>query len=285
MRFWKYEGLGNDFVVVEEPVESDAAAALCDRRLGIGADGVLALGAPSCGGDASVAVLNSDGSEAEVCGNGLRCIALHLAQSRGGTTVTLEAGSGLRRCSVVSMEGPRGATVEVEMGRPVMDRPAIPVRGTGRLVQEPIEVLGRTLHLTAVGLGNPHAVTFDPVAPDEVPVLGPAIERHGLFPARVNVGFASLAGAHELRLIVWERGAGLTGACGSGACAAVAAGCEIGLLQPGEPVRVIQPGGALTVAVQKDGSVLMTGPARLVFRGEVDLRALLAARATAPAPR
>lgn len=281
MRFWKYEGLGNDFVVVESPVDGPTAAALCHRSLGVGADGVLVVTLPGGPTEAAVHVWNADGSAAEVCGNGLRCVTLHLAELRGvPSPLVVGTGAGPLRCELLSIDGPGRATVEVEMGRPRLEREAVPVAGTGRMIDEPVEVGGRALRLTAVGMGNPHAVTFEPVTGEEILRLGPLLEGSPLFPARVNAGFAAMEAEDRLRLTVWERGAGLTGACGSGACAAAAAACATGRAEPGRPLLVRQPGGDLVITVSPTGGpVLMRGPARRVFEGEIDLAGLSAPRA------
>jgi diaminopimelate epimerase len=284
VRFWKYEGLGNDFVVVEAPVDRAGAVTLCHRRLGVGADGVLAVLRPGGPADlaAEVSVVNADGSPAEICGNGLRCVALHLVEVHGvASPFRVGTGAGPLRCALLSHDGPGRATVEVEMGRPRLEREAVPAVGSGRMIEVPVEVAGRTLRLTAVGMGNPHAVVFDRVDPEEVPRLGPEIERHPLFPSRVNAGFAAVEAPDLIRLTVWERGAGLTSACGSGACAAAVAACITGRAEPGRGILVRQAGGDLTITVDpEDGPVLMRGPARRVFEGEIGL-----GEPTAPARR
>lgn len=265
MKFWKYEGLGNDFVLCNVPVSGEQARTLCHRSLGIGADGVLVVSSPEA--EPSVKVWNSDGSLAEVCGNGLRCVALHLFDLLGRSSpVHIRSDAGLHLCEQI-----KDGIIRVEMGSPEMDRPAIPAQGEGPFVDEPLEAAGTTLRFTAVGMGNPHAVTFDPVTEKLVPTLGPAFEHHGLFPARVNVGFATMEGP-AIALTVWERGAGLTGACGSGACAAAVAACATGRAEPYEPLMVVQPGGTLTITVGRGKEpILMEGPARRVFAGEVNL--------------
>ena len=192
--------------------------------------------------------------------------------------MTVKTGAGPLRCEVLSIAAPGRATVEVQMGRPRLEREAVPVNGAGRMVEEPVGLRDRSLRMTAVGMGNPHAVTFEPVAAEDIPRLGAEIEVHPLFPARVNAGFAAMEGEDLLRLTVWERGAGLTGACGSGACAAAVAACVTGRAEAGRPLAVRQPGGELLVTVDPAGGpVLMQGPARRVFEGRVDLEALEAA--------
>ncbi len=277
LTFWKYQGIGNDFVLVDRPVTADQARALCDRSLGVGADGVLIVtpgeaDVPPPRG--AVTVWNSDGSPAEICGNGLRCATLHLHEHTfpDETTMHLETGAGLRRCVIVEHQHPGLALVQVEMGIATLELRAIPVQGSGSMVEEPLEIGSQTLKLTAVGIGNPHAVTFDEVPAAWIHDLGPLLEHHPLFPAGVNAGFARVIGPNHIELTVWERGAGLTGACGSGACAAAVAACTTGRATLGSPLRIEQPGGTLTITIEEDtGQVIMKGPAQRVFNGELDL--------------
>jgi diaminopimelate epimerase len=277
-RFWKYHGLGNDFVLVEEPVTAAAAQALCDRRRGVGADGVLVVTTGAGDVAADVAVWNSDGSSAEICGNGLRCVALHLCDRPAALSgaFRLATGAATTSCRIVEHERPGHAVVEVEMGRPTVLPAEVPVDADGdRVVDRPFTVAGRSLPITAVGMGNPHAVTFGDYDLDAVRALGPALERHAAFPAGVNAGFARVAGPGRVDLTVWERGAGLTGACGSGACAAAVAACLTGRAGWGTPLVVRQPGGDLVITARGlDATVSMRGPAARVFAGEVDLEAL-----------
>jgi diaminopimelate epimerase len=280
LRFWKYEGLGNDFVVVADAVTPAVAKALCDRRLGVGADGVLVVSACAGGGaTARVDVKNSDGSTAEVCGNGLRCVALHVCsglageRGRGATSFVIDTGAGPKRCTIVDHPLEGVAEVEVEMGAPALEGASSPTRRAERMIEAPVEVEGRRLAVTAVGMGNPHAVVFEPSRASEATVvtLGPLLEKHPLFPAGANAGFATVDGPNRLWLTVWERGAGLTGACGSGACAAAVAAVLTGRARAGEPVVVDQPGGRLAITVAEGlVQVLMRGPARRVFSGEVE---------------
>jgi diaminopimelate epimerase len=278
--FWKYQGLGNDFVIVAEALGGEAAKALCDRRLGIGADGLLEVTRPGPdGADAAIVVWNSDGSPAQICGNGLRCAALHLTEvEHVRSPMFLATGAGSRRCLVTAHPGRGEAEVAVEMGRGCLDRAMIPVAGAGTMIEEPLEVLGHVLRLTAVGMGNPHAVTFDPVSRDDVARIGPAIERDPRFPEGVNVGFARMVDPGSMVLVVWERGAGLTGACGSGACAAAVAACSTGRAHRGSTIFVEQPGGELAVTVGHDGDVVMAGRARRVFTGTIDRPTCLVSR-------
>jgi len=276
LRFWKAHGLGNDFVVLTTPVEPDEARALCHRRHGVGADGVLIVTPAEGGGeaDASVVVINADGSLAEICGNGLRCVALHVIESDrvGAKELTFQTGAGLRRCTVVDHPRTGSAVVEVEMGHPSLARADVPAMGDGQMLNEPVDLDGRRLEVTAVGMGNPHAVMFGSFTEADVTTLGPRLERHPLFPAGVNAGFARVARPDRIELTVWERGAGLTGACGSGACAAAVAACVTDRAKPGGPIIVAQPGGELTITVgDQGGQVLMRGPAQIVFEGLIEL--------------
>lgn len=274
LRFRKMQGLGNDFLVVDRradgtPVAAADAIRLCRRRLGVGADGVLSL-LPSTAAPLAMHVTNADGSEAEMCGNGLRCVVRYatevgLLPPSGGV---VETGRGLLSC-VVEADG----QIRVDMGAPVLDPSLIPVHAHGdRFVEHALEVGDGPLQITAVSMGNPHAVTFVEGDTDLFAlarVHGPAIERHPLFPRRTNVEFARVRSAHAIDLVVWERGSGLTQACGTGACATVVAAVLTGRAPVGEDVIVHLPGGPLRVRIEPDFSrVWMTGPAETVFDGE-----------------
>jgi diaminopimelate epimerase len=259
LHFWKYQGLGNDFVVVEgEPLMGpERAVALCDRHRGIGADGVLSVLPARDGGAAYMHVYNPDGSVAAMCGNGVRCVARHLAETRGlGGEIVVETDAGARRCTV--HRGPGGAveSITVDMGQ-------ARVEGGQQfdLGRERVETL-------RVSMGNPHAVTFEPGLAARAGTLGPAIEAR--VPGGVNVGFAEPRDG-GLDLTVWERGAGLTEACGTGACAAAVAAVRSGRLDGTRPVEVRLPGGRLEVVVAGDLTVRMRGPAERVFEGETGL--------------
>lgn len=275
--FLKVEGLGNDFLLIDlrrpaegprppvpGPAEVDPdpsalarwiselqarAPDLCDRRTGVGGDGLLLVTPPTTPGSVgTMLVLNHDGSRPEMCGNGLRCVARYLAGPDSTAPFTIDTDAGPRRCQV------RGEQVEVDMG---------PATALG-----PRDVAGR--RFAAFSLGNPHAVAF--VGPDEDPeqlarTLGPIVERDPQFPARTNVEFARSEPDGSLTLWVWERGCGITAACGTGACATLAAAVAAGLAPADQPVRVVLPGGPLTIRRTAD-RVWMTGPARFVFRGQ-----------------
>jgi diaminopimelate epimerase len=256
LRFEKYEGLGNDFILVDAPDEAELtperAARLCDRRFGVGADGVILVlppRAPGC--DVRMRVINADGSIPEMCGNGVRCVAIHVAAARGQTegTVRVETDAGERACVLDA-----GGMVTVDMGL---------VRVLG---ERAVDVDGRSIVLALADAGNPHAVLFGTFARPDVEHLGPRIATHAAFPRGTNVEFACVLG-DGIDLVVWERGVGITMACGTGACATAAVACEKGLAARGKPVTVRLPGGRLDVTVGDDGRTTMRGPARRVFSG------------------
>jgi diaminopimelate epimerase len=265
--FEKWEGLGNDFVIVSDREGIDASA-VCDRHRGVGADGVLVV---KGGARPSMAVINADGSEPEMCGNGLRCAALYLVQQghgKAGEVFVVDTAAGPHPCEVIDAH--RGI-VRIAMRAPQLTAAKVPTTlGDQQALDVPFEVLGRTVHITAVSMGNPHAVIFDAVDASERASIGPAIERDvAAFPERVNVGFAQLTGARAITLHVFERGAGWTEACGTGACAAAVAAIETGRIARGGPIVVTLPGGTLEIEVRDGEPVSMTGPARKVFVGEL----------------
>jgi diaminopimelate epimerase len=272
--FAKYEGLGNDFVIVDEletPVAIDAeiAARICDRHLGVGADGVLLVTVAN--GQARMRVINADGSVPEMCGNGIRCVALHLVRTGRalGEQVQIETDAGVHACRVV--RGGTAGVVEVSMRAPSLAPADVPVVASAPVIDEPLQLGVQAVNVTCVSMGNPHAVTFAEVGEQRF-VLGPQLQAHERFPRGVNVGFARVIAPQALELTVFERGAGWTRACGTGACAAAVAAVETGRAQRGLPIEVQLPGGALSIVVGRAGERLsMTGPARHVFDGTVEL--------------
>ena len=275
LRFSKYEGLGNDFLVVESAHAPDItptlAERLCDRHFGVGGDGVLLTGVRD--GTAFMKVINADGSVPEMCGNGLRCVALYLVRQGlvPGRAFTVATDAGPHEV-FVSGVGPR-AEVRVMMRPASLEASDVLAGAQGTFVEQPFEIDGHQLHVTAVSMGNPHAVLFDDVH-EHMARLGPRIERDPRFKAGANVGFARMDGPGELDLTVWERGVGFTLACGTGACAAAVAAVETGRSRRGEKLTVRLPGGPLTIEVGERGLPLaMTGPAREVFRGELSVEA------------
>jgi diaminopimelate epimerase len=264
--FYKYHGLGNDFVILDrrasgQDIEAVTARALCDRHFGVGADGVLTL-LPSRDAAARMVVHNADGSVAEMCGNGLRCVAKHLADGDASrpTRLVIETGAGLRDCQLDSVDG-RVSRVTVAMGPAHVRAEILP--GGGPFVHQEIEgVWG-----TAISLGNPHLVLLT-TPPGEALRRGPVLERHPLFPERTNVEFVQPLEGGGLDVAVWERGVGLTLACGTGACAAVAASVLEGTSPADAWVPVRLPGGSLEIKVASGlGEVWLRGEARSVFQG------------------
>lgn len=264
LAFHKYEGLGNDFVLLEadrdDAVSPALARTLCDRRFGVGADGVLLVLPPSStGAQARMRVLNADGSIPEMCGNGLRCAVLHVARARKQQAgeVTFDTDAGLRPCVIDDREGRGLVTVDMGVVR-VTDDVCLDV---GTDAPDPWE-------LTLADAGNPHAITLRAATRSMIDAVGPRLATHARFPAGTNVEFATFAKG-AIDLVVWERGVGVTLACGTGACATVAVGVAKGLVAKGEEINVKLPGGILSVTVIEDGRAIMRGPARHVFSGQV----------------
>ncbi len=257
MRFAKWQGLGNDYLIVEIaewplPLTPARARRLCDRNFGVGGDGVLEV--TDDGGVPRMTVWNPDGSHAENCGNGIRMVARHLA-AQGRLPAD---GRILTDGGPVTVRPAGGDRVEVRMGR---------ARFPAGEARERLTVAGGDVELAEVSMGNPHAIVEHP-APDEVVrSLGPAIETDPRFPDRVNVEFVRAEGPSEITMRVWERGVGETLACGTGACAAAVAAVRLGGLR--SPVTVHLAGGDLEIAVDDDLEVTMTGPAEEVYRGEL----------------
>jgi diaminopimelate epimerase len=295
LSFAKYQGTGNHFVVVDlrrgepspTPNDERAALRLCEPHFGVGADGVLAiLPATVPDADARMRVLNADGSEAEMCGNGIRIVAKYLYDRDPALrqpVLRIETGAGVLACTVTPGEGGLADTVSVAMGRPRLTRGEIPMTGAAgeRCLEQPIDLAGRQTLITAVSMGNPHAVTFVSESGAALRALaetyGPTLETHASFPRRTNAEFARVISPAHIELVVWERGCGITFACGTGTCATVVAACLTGRAEPGREVRVDLLGGPLSITVAPDYSgVTMRGPARLVFEGSLDLAALLA---------
>jgi len=270
LRFTKMEGLGNDFVVVDATrsaftLSPDAIRRLADRRFGVGCDQVLVVEPAREGADFRYRIFNADGGEVEQCGNGARCFVVFVRE-RGLTDkreIRVETAGGV---IVPRLED--DGEVTVDMGAPRFAAGQVPFVGGTDAIAEPLDVDGRTVLISALSMGNPHAVqVVADVGQAPVETLGPLIERHPRFPQRVNAGFMQVVDRATIRLRVFERGAGETLACGTGACAAVVAGRRRGLLD--EHVRVITRGGDLSIAWPGgDAPVMMKGPARAVFDGE-----------------
>lgn len=263
MRFTKMHGLGNDYLYVYGPTPADAAALsrkYSDRHFGVGSDGMIFI-EPSDRADFRMRIFNADGSEAKMCGNGIRCVGKYV-YDKGYTEKTrleIDTLSGVKRLELQVRDGKvRGVTVD--MGKVSVEQDVtVTADGEARL-------------LTPVSVGNPHAVVFVADA-EQAPLttVGPLIEHAPSFPDGVNVEFVSPLGPDRLRMRVWERGSGVTMACGTGACAAAAAAVKKGLCSPAVPVQVELDGGTLSILVRGDGTVSMTGPAETICEGEIEL--------------
>ena len=278
MKFTKMEGAGNDYVYVncfEETVSDPqkTAIAVSNRNFGIGSDGLILI-MPSTVADVRMRMFNSDGSESEMCGNGIRCVAKY-AYDHGLVSkkeITAETGAGVLTLQLVS--GPDGkiAKVRVNMGPPRLLRNEIPMTGTpdAKVVAEKLTVLDKTFEITCASMGNPHCVIFvDDVENFPVTTYGPHIENHELFPRRTNVEFVQIISRTEVRQRTWERGAGETLACGTGSSAVMAA-CVLNGLTEKKILNHLSVGD-LEMEWADDGSIYMTGPAVEVFSGEITL--------------
>lgn len=285
LKFVKMHGLGNDYVVInlfdagnrkvfDKLSESELksfAKKVCDRHFGIGADGVLLVLPPehskAKGADAVMRIVNADGSEAEMCGNGVRCIA-KLILDKGYSTrkeLKIDTLSGIKKIVAA------GGMFRVDMGFPHLLRKEIPMNGSAaaKAINEPLQLKYKKIKITAVSMGNPHAVTFVDDNDFDIEEMGREIERHAAFPKRANVEFVHVLGPEEIELKVWERGVGETLACGTGSCASVVA-CVLNE-KTGRKVNVHLLGGDLVVEWAKDNHVYLTGPAAYVFSGTVQV--------------
>ena len=281
MKFTKMHGLGNDFILVDgfqetfAPDLSQTTLKLCDRHFGIGADGVIVV-LPSEKADFRMRIINADGSEVEMCGNGIRCFAKYVYEEGliKRDVFTVETLAGLITPHLV-LQGDKVIGVRVDMGEPSLERGAVPMLGTaGQALHEPLEVLDTTFYITALSMGNPHCVIFvDDVGQVDLEKYGPALETHPLFPGKTNVHFLEVLNRAEIKMRVWERGVGPTLACGTGACASLVAAV---LNQKTErQAKIHLPGGTLEIEWAENNHVYMTGPAQKVFTGKVEDKVLL----------
>lgn len=277
MKFAKMHGIGNDFIMLNclngVPFENAKTTIqkLCDRHFGIGADGVI-LVLPSETEDIKMRIFNADGSEAEMCGNGIRCFARFVYETgiMKKTRIRVETLAGTIIPELITDAG-KVVAVRVNMGKPKLERENIPVAGSGKsVVEEPLEVVGTTFNITCVSMGNPHCVVFtDDLNSINHLYFGPAIEKHPIFPMKTNVEFVQKISDKKLKVKVWERGVGETLACGTGACACAVASALTG--RTGRRVIVGLAGGELEIEWGEDDTVYMTGPAELVYTGEIKL--------------
>jgi diaminopimelate epimerase len=271
-------GIGNDFVVVnclEDPLPEDRLSGISkkanDRKFGIGGDGLI-LVLPSRVADFRMRMFNPDGSEAEMCGNGIRCFAKYVFDRRISSEKSLKIET-LAGTKIVKLNtsGGRVESVRVDMGQPHLIPSEVPMRweGSDPVIGESIKVDGRKFEITAVSMGNPHAVVFESNGGHDIERYGPLIENHRLFPQRTNVHFVKVCANNEISIRTWERGAGITLACGTGACASVVAAALNN--KTGKLVTAHLPGGDLTVEWLGDNRIMMQGPAEEVFEGEFPL--------------
>lgn len=272
--FTKYHGLGNDFILVDNRASStpvvtpEQAIQLCDRHFGVGADGVIFALPGENGTDYTMRIFNSDGSEPEMCGNGIRCLARFIADLEGITeprTYRIHTLAG----TIMPRLEPNGL-VTVDMGEPRLLAAEIPTTlaaADEKVIDRPLEVAGQTWQVTCVSMGNPHCITFvEDAAGIPLEQIGPQFEHHPVFPKRTNTEFIQVVRPDHLIMRVWERGAGATLACGTGACAALVAAVLNGKSDRRATVEL--PGGPLQIEWSEDGHLYMTGPAERVFAGE-----------------
>jgi diaminopimelate epimerase len=278
MKFTKMQGAGNDYVYVncfETQVENpeQVAVKVSNRNFGIGSDGLILI-LPSDRADVRMRMFNADGSESEMCGNGIRCVAKY-AYDRGLVTkkeITVETGAGILTLQLFTDSDNKVNKVRVNMGAPRLSRAEIPMLGDGpaRVVAEKLNILHTTFSITCVSMGNPHCVIYvDDVENFQVEKYGPLIENHEIFPRRTNVEFVRIISPSEVRQRTWERGAGETLACGTGASAV----CVAGVLNGFTEKKILNhlSGGDLELELAEDGNLYMTGPAVEVFSGEIEI--------------
>ncbi|HEX3755568.1 MAG TPA: diaminopimelate epimerase [Rhizomicrobium sp.] len=268
--FRKMHGLGNDFVVFDARegavgLTSAMVRRLADRHFGIGCDTVVVIGPGGAIADASLLFYNADGGETESCGNATRCAARFLMDERGLARVKLSSRGGMLACRDAG-----DGLVAVDMGMPKLDWKEIPLAEAVDTKEFALTIEGVRVNASAVSVGNPHCVLFVPdAAGAPVAALGPRIEKLPLFPSRVNVEFAQVLDSGRIRMRVWERGVGITLACGTGACATAVAAARRGLTE--RKVELVLDGGSLTIDWLADDHVWMTGPVEMPFQGDLDL--------------
>ncbi|WP_196594629.1 diaminopimelate epimerase [Pectinatus sottacetonis] len=272
--FTKWQGCGNDFVLVNGLTKDiisiqQQVSAICNRSFGVGADGVIFI-LPSQKCDFRMQIFNSDSSEAEMCGNGIRCFARHVYECglTDKSSITVETKAGIIKPQLISCDSKENL-VKVNMGKPILKANEIPVSGfsDNHIISESITVDNKQFKITCVSMGNPHCVVFvDNIADVDIKKWGPVIEKYKIFPNKTNVEFVEVINRSTLRMRVWERGAGITLACGTGACATLTAAVLNNLCEKTAAVNL--DGGTLSIEWNEtDGSIYMTGPAKKVFEG------------------
>ena len=278
MKFTKMHGIGNDYVYVncfEETIENpeEVSIKISDRHFGIGSDGLVMI-MPSDKADFRMRMFNADGSEGNMCGNATRCIGKYVYDNHltDKAEITLETTSGIKYLTLYPENG-KVQTVLVDMGKAILNPASIPMKAEGEeFISKPVEVNGKNVNITAVSMGNPHAVTFvDDVESLDLEKIGPDYENHPLFPERVNTEFAKIIDDHTVMMRVWERGSGETWACGTGACACAVACVKNGFFPYDKEITVKLRGGDLYITYKNDGTVLMRGPAETVFTGSIEI--------------
>eukprot|EP01025_Chloroclados_australasicus_P044679 TRINITY_DN48591_c0_g1_i2.p1 TRINITY_DN48591_c0_g1~~TRINITY_DN48591_c0_g1_i2.p1 ORF type:complete len:354 (-),score=35.91 TRINITY_DN48591_c0_g1_i2:163-1143(-) len=292
IKFSKYHGLGNDFILIDNRHQQDPviteqqAVQICNRNFGVGADGVIFALPPENGTDFTMRIFNSDGSEPEMCGNGIRCLAKFISDVDAKNNGKVESSEKFKINTLAGLIQPEmlaDGRVCVDMGEPILEGVNIPttLQGSdnGTVIKAPLQVDGKTWRVTCVSMGNPHAVIYSNDEEGEVDLqriepelnrIGPMFENDAVFPARTNTEFVQVMSKDHVKMVVWERGAGRTLACGTGACALVVAGVLEGRIN--RICKVDLPGGPLDIEWREsDNRCYMTGPAELVFNGSLDV--------------
>ncbi len=277
LKFTKMHGCGNDYVYVngfQQEIDNPAKVSefISDRHMGIGSDGLIII-KPSKAADFAMAMYNADGSEGAMCGNGVRCIAKYVYEYglTDKTEISLETKAGIKHLSLTVSDG-KVSMVKVNMGSPILSPKDIPIESDKeRVVNEPIEVNGKEYRITAVSMGNPHAVVFVENTEElNLMELGPKFENHEIFPDRVNTEFVQVIDRKNVNMRVWERGSGETLACGTGTCATVVS-CVLNGLTDNEVMVHLRGGDIMVKYDEEENIVWMTGPATVVFDGEIEL--------------
>lgn len=274
INFTKMHGIGNDYIYIncfKEQIDDpeELSRIMSPRRTSVGSDGIILI-CPSDKADAKMRIFNLDGSEAKMCGNGIRCVGKYIYDEgiARKDTVTVDTLSGIKTLKVECENG-KASQLTVDMGAPILTPRDVPVLFDGDImINEPIEILGKEYRITAVSMGNPHAVVFlDNVADLDLEKIGPVFEKNPIFPEQVNTEFIKVIDSETLEMRVWERGSGETFACGTGACAAAVASVLNGYSQKGAEVKVRLKCGELAITYDDDGHVYMRGPAAKVYDG------------------
>lgn len=276
LNFAKYEGIGNDFIIINNldnsiSLSQEQIAKLCDRNFGIGSDGlILARGSETA--DFFMDFYNSDGSIAEMCGNGIRCFAKYLFDEglTNKTTIDIETRAGIKTIDFIFNDS-AVAGARVDMGEPILETEMVPVKfNAGHLIGQTLTVNGTSFQATCVSMGNPHCILFvEDLQTAPVRTLGPEVETSDHFPQKTNVEFVRVIDDNEIELRVWERGCGETLACGTGACATLVA-CALNN-KTGRTAVIHLPGGDLNITWDEDNHVILEGPANRIFTGSIDI--------------